>query len=66
MVGRELPNLRPHGEDHRGAGGGGERMMLRNRLSGTVAGESWRRLIQTTRRILIHKALVWYLETSGL
>lgn len=30
MVGRELPNLRPHGEDHRGAGGGEPTGMLRS------------------------------------
>jgi hypothetical protein len=29
MVGRELPNLRPNGEDHRGAGGGMRVGMLR-------------------------------------
>lgn len=29
MVGRELPNLRPNGEDHRGAGGGKLMGMLR-------------------------------------
>lgn len=27
MVGRELPNLRPNGEDHRGAGGGQVEML---------------------------------------
>lgn len=34
MVGRELPNLRPNGEDHRGAGGGKQVGMLRNTEAG--------------------------------
>lgn len=32
MVGRELPNLRPNGEDHRGAGGGKQVGMLRTTM----------------------------------
>lgn len=35
MVGRELPNSRPHGEDHRGAGGGqGENTRMRTAGTG--------------------------------
>ena len=36
MVGRELPNLRPNGEDHRGAVGGERTGMLRNTEPGEV------------------------------
>lgn len=52
MVGRELPNLRPHGEDHRGAGGGERTGMLRS--TDTAGWRSWVRT-ETTR---IHTALV--------
>lgn len=58
MVGRELPNSRPNGEDHRGAGGGGRRM-LRN--SGTAKVPGWRRWART-RTIRITKALGLLLE----
>ena len=34
MVGRELPNLRPNGEDHRGADGGQQMEMPRRMIFG--------------------------------
>lgn len=37
MVGRNLPNLRPNGEDHRGAGRGDPMGMLRAPVSGALA-----------------------------
>ena len=51
MVGRELPNLRPHGEDHRGAGGGNRTGKLRTTGSGEVTPGSvnWKRTRTTTR-----------------
>jgi len=45
VVGRELPILRPNGEDHRGAGGGGGNMGAKT--SGTRFGGSLRRLTRT-------------------
>lgn len=42
MVGRELPNLRPNGEDHRGAGGG--LGMLRTTMKES---RSWPRMTMT-------------------
>lgn len=54
MVGRDLPNLCPHGEDHqgrRGAGEGGSGSGSRN--FGTSL--AWR---SSTATIQIHKALV--------
>jgi hypothetical protein len=56
MVGRELPNLRPNGEDHRGAGGGERMGMLRNTEFGEVTPEfvNW---IRTRMRTRIHRAL---------
>lgn len=55
MVGRELPNVRPNGEDHRGEAKG--TTWLRNRVFG--AGDnvyrSWIR-----RMIRIHRALIWF------
>lgn len=55
MVGRALPNLRPNGEDHRGAGGGKQMGMLRTTVSGAMIPglKSWTRKV----RIQIHKAL---------
>lgn len=46
MVGRELPNLRPHGEDHRGAVGGEEVGMLRPSDPGMVkpGSENWKQM----------------------
>ncbi|EHK40835.1 hypothetical protein TRIATDRAFT_258934 [Trichoderma atroviride IMI 206040] len=41
MVGRELPNLRPNGEDHRGAGGGIQVEMLRTTMKES---RSWPRM----------------------
>lgn len=57
MVGRELPNLRPNGEDHRGAGGGKQTGMLRTTVFGAMTPESksWRRRVKTR----IHKASGW-------
>lgn len=56
MVGRGLPNLRPLGEDHRGAGGGERMETLRSTDSGEVTLESvnWGR---KRMRIRIHRAL---------
>ena len=55
MVGRELPNLRPNGEDHRGAGGGEQTGMLRTTSIGEVTPGlgSWIRRTRTRT----HKAL---------
>jgi len=39
MVGRELPNSRPNGEDHRGAVGGERTGTLRRTDSGEVTPE---------------------------
>jgi hypothetical protein len=51
MVGRELPNLRPNGEDHRGAGGGERKGMLRNTRYGEGI-QGWRSSTpKTTTRI---------------
>lgn len=56
MVGRELPNLRPHGEDHPGVDRGG---MLRPKTTfGIPDVGSSRNWTAMTR---IHKALVWKL-----
>lgn len=52
MVGRELPNMRPAGEDHRGAVGGRVEMPRGTLGEVTPGSGSW---IQT--RTLIHKAL---------
>lgn len=51
MVGRELPNVRPNGEDHRGEAKG--TTWLRSRVFGSVDGvcRSWIR-----KKIRIHKA----------
>lgn len=57
MVGRELPNLRPHGEDHRGAVGGEGTGMLRSTVTGVVVTPESRRLLRRWMRIRIHKAL---------
>lgn len=57
MVGRELPNVRPNGEDHRGAVGGDTRSALAlYKIYGVMEDALWRNLIQGM--ILIHKALV--------
>ena len=56
MVGRDLPNLCPHGEDHqgrRGARGGGSGS--ENGNSGRSSNPAWRSSIVM---IQIHKALV--------
>ena len=62
MVGRELPNFRPNGEDHRGASGGN--MQRTKRGLHTTFGML---LIGGSRRLkammtVIHKALVWLLH----
>lgn len=51
MVGRKLPILRPSGEDHRGAGGGGH---MGAKIFGTRFGGSWRRLrlMKTVKQVL--------------
>jgi len=62
MVGRELPNLRPNGEDHRGASGGytqramGAMMRSAGGIRGNVLWRSW------TVMIRMHKALGWLLQ----
>jgi hypothetical protein len=62
MVGRELPNLRPNGEDHRGASGvipqraTGAMMRLAGGIRGSVLWRSW------TVMIWMHKALGWLLQ----
>lgn len=56
MVGRELPNLRPYGEDHRGAGGGEPTGMLRLTDDGMVT-SVWRNWLRKKTMIRIHKAL---------
>ena len=45
MVGRVLPNSRPHGEDHRGAEGGGQMGILRRTNNG-AATPGYRSLIR--------------------
>lgn len=65
MVGRALPNLRPNGEDHRGAGGGKQMGMLRTTARGTLTHgfRSWGRRV----RIRIHRVLgCLYGAASGL
>jgi hypothetical protein len=57
VVGRELPNLRPNGEDHRGAGGGKLMGMLRITALGAVTQESKSWIRKGTARI--HTALGW-------
>jgi len=63
MVGRELPNLRPSGEDHQGAGGG--KRERRNRGPGRMEGELSRNWRQNWK-IRIRKALGCFREGSGL
>ncbi len=66
MVGRELPNLRPKREDHRGAIGGnilrktGRTIVPSGRMEGELS-RSWE-----VTMILIHKALVWLWDTGFL
>lgn len=57
MVGRELPNVRPNGEDHRGEVKGTIWLQATSRAFGTMDSvcRSWIR-----KRIRIHKALVWF------
>ena len=57
MVGRELPNLRPNGEDHRGAGGGNPTGMLRNTTIGGVMTPGSRNWIRRMRMTRLHVAL---------
>lgn len=54
MVGRELPNLRPSGEDQRGAGGGRKGAVK----TGTRRDGSSRWMRTRTRLRTGHKALV--------
>lgn len=56
MVGRELPNLRPNGEDHRGAGGGDKTGTLR-RTGAERETLVWRSWVQMRIMKRIHKAL---------
>jgi len=63
VVGRELPNLRPNGEDHRGASGGiiQRTMGVMTHSAGGKRGSVWWRS-WTLMRMRIHKALVWLLQ----
>lgn len=56
MVGRELPNMCPNGEDHRGAGGGVGRLKRGYTNIGLPEKGLWR---SWTAKIRIHKALIW-------
>jgi hypothetical protein len=63
MVGRDLPKLCPHGEDHQGRrGAGGEGSGNKNRQCGSSRFE----LKNLTVMIQIHKALVWILGKNDL
>lgn len=54
MVGRELPNARPNGEDHRGERGN-RWLLAMGKTHGLVDREWWRNW--TVTMIVIHKAL---------
>lgn len=56
MVGRELPNMCPNGEDHRGAGGGVGRLKRGYTIIGFRAKELWKSWTATIR---IHKVPIW-------
>lgn len=57
MVGRELPNLRPHGQDHPGVDRG-EMLRLKTTSGFQVVGllKNW------TARIRMHKTIGWQLQ----
>lgn len=56
MVGRELPNMCPNGEDHRGVGGRVGRLKRGYTTIGQRGKELWR---SWTARIRIHKVPIW-------
>jgi hypothetical protein len=66
VVGRDLPNMRPNGEDHRGAVGG-ETRRAREEVYKTfgMLVDGWLRRLIATRMIVIHKALVWLLHRAA-
>lgn len=57
MVGRELPNLRPNGEDHRGAGGGRRTGMLDSTIFFLVMTLGFRNWNQTMTKVTMIKVL---------
>ena len=62
MVGRELPNMRPNGEDHQGVSEDGRRLKMGTKAFGPKVIGWFKNWTAMTR---IHKALVWHRVLDG-